>query len=221
MLLKFLLKNNRFEFRLLQGQALEMFLDRGKEVDGVRYPTSYVAEQGEAWGMYHDGKLLGGYVIATQGPLRTMLGLKANGIEHSYSSNDVIELGGVWIEKDYRNKKNTTCIWLHMISRIKFYKRPYLIYGYNLQREGLKRMYSAGRPHVLFRGARTADGIKTHSTASIEVVRARTAVFVMQVLAAARILRSFAVRSSDSKVLSLAKDAELESFEAHRRVLSE
>ncbi|MDQ3230588.1 MAG: hypothetical protein M3Q07_02115, partial [Pseudobdellovibrionaceae bacterium] len=166
LLLKTLLNTSKCEIRFLHGVDLERFLDRGQIVDGVRYPTGYITEQGEAWGVYHQGALIGGYVVAVKGPFRTTTGLRAHGITHCYREEEMIELGGVWVEKEFRQKKYTTCLWLHMVSRIKDYNRPFLIYGYNLQRSGLQKLYAAGKPDVLFRGQSLGNSsVKTHSIA--------------------------------------------------------
>ncbi|MFW7377854.1 MAG: hypothetical protein ACOH5I_03470 [Oligoflexus sp.] len=195
MLLKMLVRANGVSLLRLEGQHLEDFLDRGEIVDGVRYPSNYVKNQGEAWGLYVHGEIVGGYVLIYRGPYRTAEALRINEVNHPYNEDDLIELGGVWVEERFREKKVTTCLWLHMRSRIKFHRKPFLIYGYNIRRTGLQRLYAKMRPHVLCQNPRPPQGVKTHSQASIEVINANYTGMKIVLMALERLGRS-AVQSS-------------------------
>lgn len=221
MLLNSLLLMSQIEMKPIDAEQLEEFLDRCGSVEGVRYPTSYIKEQGEAWGVFRHGELLGGYVIIVKVPFRTTSFLAAHGIPHDYSDDELIELGGVWMEKAFRQKRYTTPLWLHMTSRIKANNKNFVIYGYSLQKKGLQKLYAAGNPHILFRGfTATGEGLKTHSTASIEVINTSRATAAIFFKALGRVFTLKLVKSGNNDQLP-ELGSKLENIESHRTVLSE
>ncbi len=221
LMLKLLLSSFKGIFKRIEGDELEAFLDRGGSVEGVRYPTAYVRDQAEAWGLYIDDKLVGGYLIVVKGPFRTTIYLKAQNIVHHYRDDELIELGGVWIEEAFRSKKYSTSIWLHMVSRIQAHSKPYVIFGYNLSRSGLQKLYAAGNPHILFRGAVSNGEIRSHSTASIEVINASSAKTKIILKAFARIIRLPLVKSKKIKSIPDVGVRVLDAHEMAQRVAAD
>ena len=168
-------KQEGLEIRDITGDIdlLNRYLDLAGTIEGVRYPTAYITEQGKCFAMFKGDKIIGGYVIIYSGPFRTLEAAKTlckdKSLLNSVDPDDLVELGGLWMDPNDSNYKSSTRVWAHMYGQIVGSGKTNMIYGYKLDRKGLSKMYSQCRPVVLFRGELPGKfEINTHNSASLE-----------------------------------------------------
>ena len=169
-----LCKKLEIEFRDITNELelLNRFLDLGEAIDGVRYPTAYVKDQGHCFGMFRGDQLVGGYLMITGSPFRCLEGVKTLNPNCEaltrLNPESLIELGGIWIDPDCADLRVSTLLWWHLVDQVSKSGKREIIYGYNLGRKGLGRMYARLNPEILFRGNPSAYSTSTHSEVSLE-----------------------------------------------------
>ena len=147
-------------------------LERGKELWGnVTIPLSY-ALQGDAWGVYIDGKLVGGFLIITRGNFRTLDlipdHIKKTKLVSSLDEFDIVEPTAVWLEPKYQKKFVSIKVWTKLISETINTKKKTVLFAYNYNNRGLVTLYKKIASKHLFIADRDGGaGINSHANVCV------------------------------------------------------
>lgn len=160
-------------------EQLQIYSDRGAELWGaVAYPVEYLLK-GSTYACYLKGRMIAGFSLVAEAPLRTLSFLtpelrSGNRLFRRLKDSDFVEIAGIWYTADQCSAREIAAIfWEKLWKELRVLPQSYVIYGYNLERTGLQRVYGQFRPEILFRGPKTGSAApsgNTQSIASIEAV---------------------------------------------------
>lgn len=162
----------------MQPSELQEYSARGAELWGsVTYPVSYLMGS-QTYGYYYGQRMIAGFALVSRAPLRTLSFLSpemrcGSSVFRRASDSDFIELAGIWYSSKETSVRDLALnFWKHLGDVISQLPQKYVIYGYNLERTGLQRVYSRFRPIVLYRGPKLASAMPTGNTQSIVSIEA-------------------------------------------------
>jgi hypothetical protein len=138
-------------------ELLEIFSETVAKYGGVRIPTEY-NKASETWGIFIDGKLIGGYVIASGNVMRVPNIVPPSVIEESaflrkFKRIEWCEVNQVWLSDDVTNYSVSLRMWLHIRSRVLKSGYSIVLVPWVSQNAGIDRFYRGFTSHILFKGS--------------------------------------------------------------------
>lgn len=144
---------------------LTRYAERGAQLwGGVLYPIEYL-RGGRVFGCYQDGTMVAGFALLEQPPFRTLSFLteqmrEGHRIFRSFEEDHFGEIAGIWYDASSKNLRRTSyTMWEMLGEEVGKMTKRYLVYGYNLERAGLQRIYARFRPIVLYRGPKSVGNV--------------------------------------------------------------
>jgi short-subunit dehydrogenase len=129
---------------------------------GYRVSREYL-RRSLVFGYLHRGRLVGGIVMSGQAPFRTLERIPddcraavAAAIEHA----DTVELTCAWLHPSLRGRVRSIVFWFAVFAEMGRRGAASVLFG--TESRGLCRMYALGRPHLLYEGPVTVDGVRRH-----------------------------------------------------------
>lgn len=166
---------SRLEFlSLSQDSEIDHFLECFKKYVNVKLPAAY-AKSGDVIGVFKGGEMIGGYMLITKGPFRSMAfvpdEIKKNlPTLRECSRTDFVEVNGFWVSEAYRRSHESLQMWLKLRKDILATKASYLLLFYNAQAKGLSQFYEkAMNPRLVYRGKPMENATATTSYAEVTI----------------------------------------------------
>lgn len=147
----------------LDGDAeLIEYRERYAALSGYRVPLDYL-RRSAVYGLYRRGVLVGGVVMATDWPLRTLARIPEDrrpAVAALLPAGDVVELTCLWLAPELRHGLRSAPLWAGLFSEMGRQGRAHALFG--TEAPGLQKLYRAGRPDVVYEGLVVVDGLERH-----------------------------------------------------------
>jgi hypothetical protein len=166
---------SNLEFRVLTTDAeIDHFLECFKNFVKVKLPESY-SRNGSVIGVFKKNEMIGGYMLITKGPFRSLAfvpdEVKKNlRLLHDVNGTDFVEVNGFWVHEKYRRSRESLQMWLQLRKDVLATKASHLLLFYNSQAKGLAQIYeSVMNPRVIYQGAPFANSVATTSHQEVTI----------------------------------------------------
>ena len=138
--------------KLTQKDDLEYFRKRALKLIGVDFPLSYF-EQGFVRAIKDSrGRIIAGYAIVTDGPLRTLSSLPDN-FKHKLNESEIFELTALWVDPNVDSGLPSCLLWCCLSKDFLSLKnKKSVIYAYDLYNKKLAKLYGLANPTEIYRG---------------------------------------------------------------------
>src|SRR5688500_13089633 len=147
----------------LEGDAeLTEYRERYAAQSGYRVPLDYL-RRSTVYGFRRRGVLIGGVVMATDRPLRTLDRIpeaERPGVAALLPDGDVVELTCLWLAPDLRHGWRSALLWAGLFRELGRQGRAHTLFG--TEAPGLQRLYRAARPDVVYEGMVVVDGVERY-----------------------------------------------------------
>lgn len=107
--------------------------------------------------------VLGGFVLNTEPPLRTMArlpGPEQRRLAAAFPAGDTVEVTCVWLAPPARGPIASTILWSHLMWRTGRSHTAHVVFGTEVDR--LRQLYERLRPQMLYTGRVRVDGLERH-----------------------------------------------------------
>lgn len=147
----------------------DFFRKRCNELVHVDFPQSYL-EQGFVRIFRKYGKIVGGYAVINDGPLRTVESLPCESFLKK-EKNKLFEITALWMCPKEKNGLLSAFLWFNFSRDIANQKsKTHLIYAYDLDNKRLGKLYAMGKPEVVYRGkVKQLEGNTCENIESVEI----------------------------------------------------
>lgn len=147
----------KLDFReIVDNSELELFLLRFMDYVGVKLPSQYVS-RGTVVGVYLQNRLVGGYMLISTPPFRSLLfvpdSVKESNPRISAISSDALEINGLWISASLRSPDLQLAVWFHLVSKIFLSKKKYVLLLRNSHNRTMERLLGLAKPELIYEGA--------------------------------------------------------------------
>lgn len=156
-------------------KELELFASKCEQHLDLKYPIEYLQRAKVRAFIAKDKSMIGGYVLAFEGPFRVIESLPDSVIASSpWTKSEVLdqcyEVTGLWLDKKVVSKSTNFLFWATMYRDMIFNNKKYFVYAYDLEKSYLKKLYSIVNPQVIYEGeTKVMAGMKTACKESVEV----------------------------------------------------
>lgn len=133
--------------RVRDDSKLDEFVVEFCKQISYRVPLQFFEDE-EVWGLYKDGKLVGGFALISKKPLRSLEQIPNASWESLWDTDYFCEFTGYWIDDKKLGVPFT--IWLVIRSLLR--KESYFVYSYPVSDTKLERYYSYGKPIKIYKG---------------------------------------------------------------------
>ncbi len=164
--------------KLTKKDDLEYFRKRAYKLIGVDFPAEYF-EQGFVRAIKDgQGRIIAGYAIITDGPLRTLSSLP-DGFEHNLNESELFELTALWVDPNIESGLPSCFLWCCLSKDFLSLKnKKHVIYAYDLYNKKLAKLYGLANPTEIYRGkVKKLEGNLYASEDVIETVERMKVVF--------------------------------------------
>lgn len=162
-------------------QDLQLFAEFTSMLIGVDYPMEYL-RRSQVTAMISENEngemneLLGGFIIATDGPFRVIAQLPSGLIEHRRDLqtrlSKAMELTGLWIHPKVKGGRVRFRFWWRLFMEVLHKTRngkTYFVYSYDAEKDKLQQMYSLSKPERIYRGPVFIEGMRGESEEIVEI----------------------------------------------------
>jgi hypothetical protein len=147
----------------LDGEAeLIEYRERYAAMSGYRVPLDHL-RRSNVYGLRRRGVLVGGVVMATDRPLRTLARIpeeRRPEVAGLLPDGDVVELTCLWLAPELRHGGRSALLWAGLFLELGRQGSAAALFG--TEAPGLQRLYRAGRPDVVYEGPVVVDGIERY-----------------------------------------------------------
>lgn len=162
------MKNNFTIKRITNARSLRSYQEKTASYIDVKFPLDYL-QGSKVYAIYKNSKMVGGYAVISNRPLRVIESLKDPIIKENIPDKTA-EITGLWVDRRYRGEYSFY-LWLHMFFTIMKDENRNFIYAYSVKKKNLENLYSSFPKKVLFRGVVEAiEGMDGDDYESIELV---------------------------------------------------
>jgi hypothetical protein len=110
-----------------------------------------------------DGLVVGGFVLNTEPPLRTIArlpDLEQDRVAAAFPADDTVEVACVWLLPHARGPIASATLWSQLMWRVGRTDGSHVVFGTEV--DGLRQLYERMRPQVLYSGRVRVDGVERH-----------------------------------------------------------
>lgn len=146
---------------LVSGLERRDFRDAYAAASGYEVPLEYLSSQ-QVFGCVRDDRLVGGFVLGTQTPFRTLNRIPEparSEVAAQLDLDDTLELACLWLAPELRKGRHSVRFWLLFARAVTAQPRRAVVMG--TEAAGLRRLYEGGGPTLLYDGPVTVDGKST------------------------------------------------------------
>lgn len=144
---------------LTEPGQLRDYVDRYERAAGHRVPTGYL-RRSTVFGFRHRGRLVGGGVMATGRPFRTLERIPQPArdvVAARVDPDDTLEITCVWLDPAVRRGALSALFWYGLFLETGRLGVRTVLFG--TSSPGLHRLYLCGRPTVLYEGPVVVGGV--------------------------------------------------------------
>jgi hypothetical protein len=148
-------------FAIRHGQSAretEAFASAYYALSGYKVDASYLRDA-KVFLALRGGRLVGGFVLNTVAPFRTMARLPVadqRRLAHEFQEGDTVEMTCIWLVPEERRSPAATRLWLSFVWNSSRAHRTNVVFGTEVGR--LRRFYETTRPRLLYQGHVYIDG---------------------------------------------------------------
>lgn len=154
-------------------EELEKYLSGGQSLWGnVKIPIEY-CRQGKAVGIYDDrDELIGGYLLVYDQPFRSIQLIPQNikdktGIER-LDPTKMMEITAVWLHPKVKSPIQGLHFWTKIIRDANQQKKEYIVFPFNWNSLGLRKLYMHTRSDVIYIANRDGNaGLSSHANVAV------------------------------------------------------
>jgi hypothetical protein len=131
-------------------------------VSGYRVDEDYL-RRAAVFVVVQDGLVVGGFVLNTEPPLRTISrlpDLERGRVAAAFPEDDTVEVACVWLVPYARGPIASATLWSHLMWRAGRSHSSHVVFGTEVDR--LRQRYERMRPQVLYSGRVRVDGLERH-----------------------------------------------------------
>lgn len=164
-------KTSRFKGEILTLERdIEEFRDYALKNLKIKYPMEYLRRARIRAFKDSDGYINGGYVIVSEGPLRSISQLDNKFVVH-YKDLKLFEINSLWL-KPKKKCGFLSCAFWYQVSKdvSSFTNYDYLVFSYEYKKEKLEELYKLSRSKIIYRGpVKPIQGMKSTSYESVQL----------------------------------------------------
>jgi hypothetical protein len=154
--------------RITNLRSLRSYQEKTASYIDVKFPMDYL-QGSKVFAIYKNSKMVGGYSIISNKPLRVVESLKDESVKENLPAN-IAEITGLWMNKNVRSDYSFY-LWLHMFFEIMKDQNKHFVYAYSVKKKNLENLYSSFPKKVLYRGiVEQLEGMDGEDYESIELV---------------------------------------------------
>jgi hypothetical protein len=148
--------------RLESDAELGEYRERYADSSGYRVPLDYL-RRSTVYGLRRNGVLVGGVVMGTGRPLRTLARIpeaQRREVAALLPDGDVVELTCLWLAPELRHGRRSVRLWAGLFLEMGRQGSALVLFG--TEAPGLQRQYRACRPEIVYEGQVVVDGIERY-----------------------------------------------------------
>lgn len=160
---------------LTDEKDLKTFAKKCAQKLDLEYPLSYL-KRAKVRAFYNKyNVMVGGYILAFQGPFRVIESLPDEVYENSPWTKKEIqdkcyEVTGLWLDKKVLKKRTNFLFWVTMYKDMVLNNKKYFVYAYDVEKNYLKSLYAIVHPEVIYEGeTKVMEGMNKPCVESIEI----------------------------------------------------
>ncbi|HRO67392.1 MAG TPA: hypothetical protein PL182_07500 [Pseudobdellovibrionaceae bacterium] len=167
--------------QLTEDKDLLHFAEFTSHFIGVDYPLEYLRRSQVTAMVSQNGagevlQVLGGYIIAVEGPFRVIAQLPP-GVVDGHGDlqarlDKALELTGLWIHPVVKGGRTRFKFWWQLFMDVlkeNMKGRSHFVYSYDADKDKLQQMYSLSRPQRIYRGPVFIEGMRGESEEIVEI----------------------------------------------------